>query len=200
MRVIAEGVETHEDARAADVLGADLLQGYLFGRPAPLGDLDRVSIDDRRSEVGPPRREGGARVATKRRLIAMTRQVEASALSADAVVIAALQTSAHLTERTRRQYEGLAKRCGFAGLLGEGMLAVDDRGLRRVRLADLEPDDPLTNSWQVVAMSPTSSIGLLATELEVPSGTPDQDRLFSYRIITDSDDVEVAARRLLRHF
>ncbi|MFK8022509.1 MAG: EAL domain-containing protein [Ilumatobacter sp.] len=200
VRVIAEGVETPDDARAADVLGADLLQGYLFGRPAPLADLDLVGLGVRRSELGPVLRRDGDRVATKRRLIAMTRQVEASALSADAVVVASLQTSEHLTERTRRQYEGLAKRCGFAGLLGVGMLSVDDRGLRRVRLADLEPDDPLTNSWRVVAMSPTSSIGLLATQLEAPPGTADMDRLFSYRIITDSDDVEVAARQLLRYF
>lgn len=200
VNVIAEGVETQEDAQAADVLGADLLQGFLFGRPAPLEDILGPDAEHRQVSLEPARRHGGRRVTTKRRLIAMTRHVEASVLSADSIVVAALQHSSHLTERTRRQYEGLAKRCSFAGLLGVGMSSVDDRGLRGVRLADLEPDDAMRSVWHVIAMSPTSSIGLLATELENPEGTPDLERRFCYQIITDAESVEAAARTLLRYF
>ncbi len=34
-RVVCEGVETPQEAESLDSLGADLLQGYLFGRPEP---------------------------------------------------------------------------------------------------------------------------------------------------------------------
>lgn len=37
--VVAEGVETEEQADLMRILGADELQGYLFGRPAPADDI-----------------------------------------------------------------------------------------------------------------------------------------------------------------
>jgi EAL domain-containing protein (putative c-di-GMP-specific phosphodiesterase class I) len=40
--VICEGVETEEQARLLTGIGCDLLQGYLFGRPMPLADLQRA--------------------------------------------------------------------------------------------------------------------------------------------------------------
>lgn len=40
LRVVAEGVETTEQARALDELGVELMQGYLFHRPAPADEID----------------------------------------------------------------------------------------------------------------------------------------------------------------
>jgi diguanylate cyclase (GGDEF)-like protein len=42
LTVVAEGVETHEDRRAATVAGCDLAQGYLFARPLAVADLDAL--------------------------------------------------------------------------------------------------------------------------------------------------------------
>ncbi|MGY1830769.1 EAL domain-containing protein [Geodermatophilus sp. SYSU D01180] len=39
LRVVAEGVETSEQARQLAALGCDRVQGYLVGRPAPAGEL-----------------------------------------------------------------------------------------------------------------------------------------------------------------
>ncbi len=39
--VIAEGVETHSQAEVLRAAGCDLVQGYLFGRPAPASEITR---------------------------------------------------------------------------------------------------------------------------------------------------------------
>lgn len=197
VRVIAEGVETLESARYAEVLGADLHQGYLYGRPAPIDEL-HTHVPIAMGDVDHPARTGPEeRIATVCDLVRMSRHVESSALSPDCVIVASVQDARHVTERTRTQYEGLARRCGFVGLVGHGLNRLDDHHLAGVRLADVPADDPVTQLWHVVAISPTTSIGLVATEVE-PSRTG--ARRFGYRMITDPAEVEAAARRLLRHF
>lgn len=195
--VIAEGVETLEQTRYADVLGADLLQGHLFGRPGPPDRLDIDTVEHWEATLPAPLRVDGHRTATKDELVELSRQVEASAQSSDCVLIASVQHVDHVSERTRRQYEGIARRCGFVGLVGERLSELDDVQLRGVRLAEIDRHDPLTRSWQVIALSPNGSIALVATELD--DSTTD-DRRFSYEIITAPSEVEAAARELLRHF
>jgi EAL domain-containing protein (putative c-di-GMP-specific phosphodiesterase class I) len=39
MRVTAEGIETERQAAVLEILSCDQFQGYLYGRPAPVGDL-----------------------------------------------------------------------------------------------------------------------------------------------------------------
>jgi EAL domain-containing protein (putative c-di-GMP-specific phosphodiesterase class I) len=41
IKVVAEGVETMEQARALGEIGCDFLQGYAFARPMPAEDLER---------------------------------------------------------------------------------------------------------------------------------------------------------------
>jgi EAL domain-containing protein (putative c-di-GMP-specific phosphodiesterase class I) len=52
--VVAEGVETEQDAAALRNLGVDYGQGWLFGRPAPVADL--VEPQPRPTAVAPARR------------------------------------------------------------------------------------------------------------------------------------------------
>ncbi|MEP4652975.1 MAG: EAL domain-containing protein, partial [Ilumatobacter sp.] len=51
--VIAEGVETETDAKLADVLGADLLQGFLYGRPVRVGDASWLGVMGPRTATEP---------------------------------------------------------------------------------------------------------------------------------------------------
>jgi EAL domain-containing protein (putative c-di-GMP-specific phosphodiesterase class I) len=39
LRTVGEGLETEEQGRLLAALGCDCAQGYLYGRPAPPGDL-----------------------------------------------------------------------------------------------------------------------------------------------------------------
>ncbi|MDP9427616.1 MAG: EAL domain-containing protein, partial [Actinomycetota bacterium] len=54
-RVVAEGVETAEDATALRALGVDYGQGWHFGRPGPPEAL-ALPVPGRRPTCGPPRR------------------------------------------------------------------------------------------------------------------------------------------------
>jgi EAL domain-containing protein (putative c-di-GMP-specific phosphodiesterase class I) len=44
VRVVAEGVETRADFVAANDMGFDLVQGYLFGKPMPLKKFARTAL------------------------------------------------------------------------------------------------------------------------------------------------------------
>jgi EAL domain-containing protein (putative c-di-GMP-specific phosphodiesterase class I) len=44
VRVVAEGVETRADFVAANEMGFDLVQGYLFGKPMPLKKFARTAL------------------------------------------------------------------------------------------------------------------------------------------------------------
>lgn len=116
------------------------------------------------------------------------------------MVLASIQRSEFLTDRTRRQYRALARRCGFVGIVGHDIRRLADHSMEGVRTADFDPDDVMTTAWHVVLLSPTVSIALLATEADGDDAGRDADRRFRYRLVTNAGEVESAARRLLTYF
>lgn len=206
--VVAEGVENQAQLEQAKVLGADLVQGYLFGRPAPRdswADARTAQPSTSRIEASRPT----AREGSKRNLLHLSRHVESVVLSPDCILLASVQHADNFTERTRQQYAAIARRCGMVGVVGVGMTARWGDSVNGVRVADLQPDDELTAHWNVVVVSPSKVLALLAQEIEEIEpqvgevGTPprsDMDRRFTFRLVTDSDTVEAAARTILRLF
>jgi EAL domain-containing protein (putative c-di-GMP-specific phosphodiesterase class I) len=53
LKVVAEGVETIPQAQALADVGVDLMQGYLFQRPAPAHAVDMGQLVDPASPIRP---------------------------------------------------------------------------------------------------------------------------------------------------
>jgi EAL domain-containing protein (putative c-di-GMP-specific phosphodiesterase class I) len=204
--IVAEGIETPTHRDTALACGADLGQGWLFGRPGPLpreaarpvrasiarapGARPEVSatpfelLVDRR-----PLRRG-----TKALLLRMSRALESQAgWEGDAsVVISTFQDVAFFTPQTRARYRHLARNAAFVGALGVGMDAVPEPG---VRGASLLASEPLRGEWDVVAVGPYNAAAFTARDLG-DTGL-DGQRRFDFVMTHDRDLVVRAASALM---
>jgi EAL domain-containing protein (putative c-di-GMP-specific phosphodiesterase class I) len=204
--VLAEGIETPEHAAIARSLGATLGQGWMLGRPGPLPEVlppaPVVGVPIAAVGPGDPTASPfervaahrGVRSATKRLLIAMSKNIEAQALAspAEAVVLAAFQEARHLTPATVRRYRRLADHVVFVGALGEGMGPEPVPG---VRGAHLSPDDPVRGEWDIAVVGPHFAVALVARDLG--DDGPEGDRRFEYVLTHDRDLVVRLASDLM---
>ncbi|MEW1956546.1 diguanylate cyclase [Kineococcus sp. NPDC059986] len=204
--VLAEGIEDEGHLLTARALGAQLGQGWLFGRPAappppaaavaelvlpapvPVAAAEPPSPFSLLPAGTPLRR------APKALLIELSKQLEREALRlGDTCVVAStFQYAHHFTPATRSRYRDLADRVGFVCALGEG-LPVDP--MPGVRGATLEPHDPVRGEWDVVVLAPHFAAGLLARDLGDTG--PDRERLFEYALTYERTTVTAAAQSLL---
>ena len=207
--LLAEGIETPQHRRAAEALGATLGQGWLFGRPSdhpggPQGaDVAPLALPPAGDPV--PLESGVTpfdclpagtplRRSTKRLLVQLSIQLEREArrLGGTCVVGATFQHARHFTPDTARRYAGLAAETAFTCVLGEGLGAEPEPGLRGAPLA---PGDPVADEWDVTVLSPHFSAALLARDLHGEGA--DAERTFSYALTYRRETVVAATRALL---
>ena len=204
--VLAEGIETEDQALTALVLGATYGQGWLFGRPGPLPVSSLVpsepfpllTAEKDHGRATPFEVVAAARSTeriAKRLLLPMSHHLEdqARAGGEPAVVLGCFQHERFYTPATRRRYDTLAGATALAGALGVGLDLGSDSA---VRSANLSPFDPLCDEWNVIVVGPFFAAALVARDLG--DDGPDSERRFDFAITHDRSLVLAAARAALQ--
>ncbi|KHD74143.1 hypothetical protein MB27_30610 [Actinoplanes utahensis] len=202
--VVAEGIETPEDLIRAQVLGATLGQGWLWGRGArnlvpwtsaperfaarPIGTALRTTPYQL---IGSCRR---IRLAPKHLLVPVSKTLElmASQETVRPVLLAAFEHARFFRPSTVRRFTDLAARLPFVGALGVDMPAAPAPG---VRGSHLDPTDPLASEWTVVVLGAHTAAALMARDLGDTG--PDADRQFEFVVSYDRTIVTAAAHSMI---
>ena len=208
--ILAEGIETDEHLEQALAVGATLGQGYMFGRPGPMGDHPvAAGWSPPPSRTVRPGLASGSpfdligdhaplRTGRKQTLTAFSRHIESQARNAadPPILLTALQRAKRFTGRTRRDYLDFATRSPLVAVFAENLSTDLGPGVRQVCL---DPDDALTLEWTVVALGPHTAAALIAREHPDNAlyGRRDADRRFDFIITYDRLLVTAAACNLL---
>ncbi|MEZ0494519.1 EAL domain-containing protein [Kineococcus sp. TBRC 1896] len=204
--VLAEGIEDERHLLTARALGAQLGQGWLFGRPAappsPAPAVAELVLPAPVAVAGTEPSSPFAllpagtplRRAPKALLIELSKQLEREAmrLGETCVVASTFQYARHFTPATRSRYRDLADRVGFVCALGEDL---PETPLPGVRGASLSPQDPVRGEWDVVVLAPHFAAALLARDLG--DDAPERERTFEYALTYERATVAAAAQSLL---
>jgi len=187
-------------------MGATLGQGWLFGAAAPLPDKLVASRRPLRIAATPPppadtpfstalaHRRSPVRSTTEL-LVATSRHLEHEVLrsSGKAVLLSSFQNVTRFTPGTRRRYERLARETVLTTAFGRDMPAEPGR---RIRGANLHPDDPLCDEWAVVVVGNQLSAALVARM--IGHRAPGEPAEWEVIITHDRDLVLAAAKSLLQ--
>lgn len=206
--VLAEGIETAEQADLARAMGARLGQGWFYGRPGELPTetvaTERPAIVDLRPTAGWRRTETpyelvadsrAVQTSTKPLLVAMSKLLERQALTlgGPAVVAACFQHARQFTPATARRYARLGEGAELVVALGEDMPATPVAG---VTGGGLVPGDRMRDEWSIAVVGPHFAGAVLARDLGDEG--PDTQRRFDYVVTYDRELVLTAAAALLR--
>ena len=204
--VLAEGIETAEQAQYARALGATLGQGYFFGRPSPLPqtpvEVSGIPLPIFTSSLPHPWRtpfdlssaRRPVRHATMPLLEALTRELErqAARLRPTSLLISSFPQVDGALARIDSVYQELAADLAFVAALAPGMSPMHGPGLRGVSIRE---DDPLRGTWNVVVIGPHFA-SMLAAREQRPADTtsePTFDFVFTY----DRDIIVECAQALM---
>ncbi|WP_432512425.1 diguanylate cyclase domain-containing protein [Kineococcus sp. SYSU DK001] len=204
--VLAEGIEDEAHLRTARALGAQLGQGWFFGRPAapppPAAATGELVLAAAAPVVDPGLTSPFAalppgtvlRRSPKALLIEVSKQLEREArrLGETCVVASTFQEARHFTVATRSRYRDLADSVGFVAAVGEGL---PESPMPGVRGATLAAGDPVRGEWDVVVLAPHFAAALLARDLGDEGA--DREREFEYALTYDRDVVVAAMQSLL---
>jgi len=209
-KVLAEGIETEAHLRDARALGAELGQGWFFGRPGPLlaggGALGNTR---RHSRVSPAERPGPettpfeflaerreTRRGSKPMLLQMSRALEHEALSqgTETVLISTFQDVRYFGEPTAAWYERLAAELTFVGAIATGLGGEPAPG---VRGASIDAGTKLRTEWDVVVLAPHFAAAFASREC--PPDPTQPHRMFDHIFTYDRDLVATVANLLVAH-
>ncbi|MDQ1396090.1 MAG: hypothetical protein QOG64_1349 [Acidimicrobiaceae bacterium] len=181
--VLAEGIETEEHLAVALSLGANLGQGWRFGRPGSLEGIlaTRAAV----KLLPPPVRSAGSSAfdmladdeevltVSQGELLAETARLEQRALDHEPapVVLASFGTGGRFTPRADT-YARLAGRCTLVGVLGTGIVVPPGS---KVRGTVLEDRDALSREWVLVVAGPGVAEVVVARNLGRNADTVDDE-------------------------
>lgn len=203
--ILAEGVESAQDLITARAMGATLAQGWYFGRPGPIPR--HLAEPARPIRFLPPAPATGASPfetvsrerqtsrTTKELLIPMSQHLEDRILSMDfpAVVLVCFQDARYFAPDIRRRYQAMAERTPMVVALGRGMPPEPAPGVRGGRL---DPGDPLTGQWIVIAIGTHYAVALLARDRG--DVRPQPSRSFDYVVTHDRRLAIQAAQQVVQ--
>jgi hypothetical protein len=207
--LLAEGIEDEAGADRARSFGAQLGQGWHFGRPgpdpvsvSPAPGVAAVGVVQPRKPLRPDtpfavlaRSGRPVAVATKAELLSISHELEHAALTTrdPAVVFGCFQHADRFGARTAERYARLAEGAAFVGAFGVGLDADPAPGVRGAALQDGET---LTGEWTVTVVGPYGARALIARDLG-DSRARDGERRFAYAVVEDRELVLEAARALM---
>ena len=189
--VLAEGIETEEQAQYARALGATLGQGFLFGHPTP--EPARTQATDIplpiysvslpytwRTPFELASAHRTVRRGTLGLLAAISRELErqAATSSRTSLLISSFPGVDHWMSQMNEVYRELADELAFAAVLGVGIPPEPSPGLRGVNIYE---DDPVSGTWNVLVIS-AHFASMLAAKERPQAGTAEQefDFIFTY--------------------
>jgi EAL domain-containing protein (putative c-di-GMP-specific phosphodiesterase class I) len=203
--VLAEGIETPEQAVYARALGATLGQGYLFGRPSP------EPVMSAKTDVPLPifttslprawrapfeiaRSRRPVRRGTMPLLASISRELERQAANSHrtSLLISSFPQAHKSTARVETVYEELAANLAFLATLsvgGQGQLEPSRRGV------SIRDDDPLRGTWNVLVIGAHFASMLAARH--AGSTTAGDEEIFDFIVTYDRDLIVECAQALM---
>lgn len=206
--VVAEGVETDDHLARATALGAHFCQGWKYGKPIPLAELEPAQpsrtlplgasaadrFDDQRSPYQFVSAHRETRVATKRFITAISRELEgvARVMGPTGLLLSTFQHARFFDRSSREAYSAIADGVALVGVIGQQVPRRPEPGILG---CSISAGDPLADEWIVCEISPHYCAALVAKDLGDTG--PDADRRFSFYLTYDSELVSGVARRLI---
>lgn len=203
--VLAEGIETQEQAQYARALGATLGQGYLFGRPSPepartpptgipMPIYSAALPYTWRTPFELASAHRTVRRATIPLLAAISRELERQAAmsSRTSLLISSFPGVDRWMSQMSEVYQELATELAFAAVLAVGMPPEPRPGLRGINIHE---DDPVSGTWNVIVISAHFASMLAAKER--PSDNPAHEQEFDFIATYDRDLIVACAQALM---
>jgi EAL domain-containing protein (putative c-di-GMP-specific phosphodiesterase class I) len=203
--VLAEGVETPEQAQYARALGATLGQGFLFGRPSPeplRAAVTAIPIPIFSATLPHPWRtpfdlasaRRPVRHGTMPLLASISRELERQAASGHrtSLLISSFPDARASLDHIDTVYDELAEDLAFVAALAVGLPAEAGRSFRGVSVRD---DDPLQGTWNVLVIG--AHFAAMVAAQEDGRAASGEEQPFDFVFTYDRDIIIECAQALM---